>query len=278
MSEEIFVNGEHRIGLGQRLTSDMTPESINDARNENWSPRNDYSCYNRQRKLLEYEKLIIPRRKEEYRSYRLSCVLKIVAISALVIITLSGVRCLGEMVCIMNSMDEKLGAVAAATADEQPAVDLGGVRSDLSGISDAIKGLADGKDAMPADADTPAVSDNGVWVDIEDDGRGWIGLTVTDGVAQSEDGTEGFKGALIVDVLKGSPAMSAGIRENDMIIAIDGNPVEGRDDFLKHLTGKKPGDKAVILTISNGAYKPEEHEVTLVAFDELDRGTAGGGK
>jgi S1-C subfamily serine protease len=81
-----------------------------------------------------------------------------------------------------------------------------------------------------------------------------------------------IKGAPIVRVFPGLPAERAGIQGvwrnfsgdmqlGDVIIAIDGKPIENADDYLSFMEQHRPGDKVVITTRRDGAQK--EFEVRL---------------
>ncbi len=59
------------------------------------------------------------------------------------------------------------------------------------------------------------------------------------GVLLDEDA--GKKGAVVSQVLNGSGAHDAGIRERDYILSVDGKSVESRDQFLNLLKGGKGG-------------------------------------
>ncbi|ADU61899.1 MAG: Do family serine endopeptidase [Pseudodesulfovibrio sp.] len=76
--------------------------------------------------------------------------------------------------------------------------------------------------------------------------RGWIGVTI-----QSLDenqakalGLPEAKGALISSVGQGHPADKAGIRQGDVVLEVDGNPVNDSKELLARIAGLKPGDKA----------------------------------
>ena len=78
-------------------------------------------------------------------------------------------------------------------------------------------------------------------------------------------GPEKLKGALIsrdargVAVAKGSPAATAGLVEDDIIIAVDGRAVTTDDTFSDLIISRRPGDKIELAIIHDGA----ERNVTL---------------
>jgi S1-C subfamily serine protease len=48
-------------------------------------------------------------------------------------------------------------------------------------------------------------------------------------------------GAVVISVTEGSPAQRAGLREGDVIVALDGKPVAGVDDLQRLLTDARVG-------------------------------------
>ncbi len=71
------------------------------------------------------------------------------------------------------------------------------------------------------------------------------------------------KGVYINEVLKGSAAEEAGLAKNDVIIAIDGQPVKDGASVQAKVNDYHPGDKAVITYIRDG--REETAEVTFHA-------------
>ena len=76
------------------------------------------------------------------------------------------------------------------------------------------------------------------------------------------------KGACIMDVTPGSPAEKGGLRVKDVIIAIDGNEVDGSNSLIKLLLAYESGDKVTVTYNRDGVV--EETEVTLISQSELD--------
>lgn len=83
--------------------------------------------------------------------------------------------------------------------------------------------------------------------------RGWLGVEGTEISAQAAiaSGNPGIKGALIVGVFIDSPADMAGIRAGDIVVAVNGKPVEGIRDLLDQITLHKPGER-IEVTILRG--------------------------
>ena len=74
-----------------------------------------------------------------------------------------------------------------------------------------------------------------------------------------ESGVEG------VEVAEGSPAARAGLRPEDLIVALDGSVVEGVDDLQRLMVGELIGSTATATVIRNGEelhlpLRPEELE------------------
>jgi S1-C subfamily serine protease len=58
-------------------------------------------------------------------------------------------------------------------------------------------------------------------------------------------------GLLVVAVEPGSPASRAGLREGDIVVEFNGQPIAGIDDLHKHLTGGHVGARSLITFIRN---------------------------
>ncbi len=71
------------------------------------------------------------------------------------------------------------------------------------------------------------------------------------------------KGARVLEVVKGSPAARGGLRTNDVIVAIDGAPVELRDQVGQIVQAKPAGTAFAVAVRRDG--KPQTVEVTSVA-------------
>jgi serine protease Do len=74
-------------------------------------------------------------------------------------------------------------------------------------------------------------------------------------------GLENAKGAIISDLTVGSPAKSAGLKQGDTILKVDGTEISDAHDLAKVIAGLTPG-KDVKLSIIRGG-KPETISVTL---------------
>jgi S1-C subfamily serine protease len=76
------------------------------------------------------------------------------------------------------------------------------------------------------------------------------------------------RGILVISVEPGSPAQTAGVRDRDILIELDGHPLTGTDDLQRLLTDVRIGSRAA-LTVVRGTEKltldiyPEESGETL---------------
>jgi Do/DeqQ family serine protease len=70
--------------------------------------------------------------------------------------------------------------------------------------------------------------------------RGWIGITKISDLAD-ETGAEAGDGAVIVELLRGSPAHRAGIEPGDVVVAVDGRAVGTAAQLRNELAGARVG-------------------------------------
>jgi S1-C subfamily serine protease len=71
-------------------------------------------------------------------------------------------------------------------------------------------------------------------------------------------------GALVVNVEPGSAAATAGIREQDVVIAVEGKPVRSSEELVVAVDAYEPGETVTIEVVRGGAAS-QEFEVTLDA-------------
>ncbi len=70
------------------------------------------------------------------------------------------------------------------------------------------------------------------------------------------------KGALVVDVVEGSPASKAGLRKGDVITSINGKRIESMDDLMNEVRQHKVGEKLRFSFLRGG--KAESGELVLI--------------
>jgi S1-C subfamily serine protease len=76
----------------------------------------------------------------------------------------------------------------------------------------------------------------------------YMGVTVTTvtSVVQQEDGLTPSSGALVVSVEPGSPAETAGLRSDDVIVSLNGTTIATADDLTAALHPLSPGDHVTL--------------------------------
>jgi serine protease Do len=57
----------------------------------------------------------------------------------------------------------------------------------------------------------------------------------------------------VVEVIAGSPAAAAGLHAEDLIVAVDGEPVRGVDDLQRLMTGERVGVPVELTLVRDGA-------------------------
>lgn len=74
--------------------------------------------------------------------------------------------------------------------------------------------------------------------------RGWLGVMCED---------DGGNGAVVTEVIPGSPAAAAGLQPGDVVEAVDSSPVSSLADLQARLYGSPPGTHLVITVLRGGA-------------------------
>ncbi|RMH18595.1 MAG: DegQ family serine endoprotease [Gammaproteobacteria bacterium] len=88
--------------------------------------------------------------------------------------------------------------------------------------------------------------------------RGQIGVTIQDitpDLREAFDLENGQKGVLITKVLEDSPAENAGLKEGDIIVAVNEKPTRSAGQLRSQIGIKKVGDKVRIKILRNGESK-----------------------
>jgi serine protease Do len=88
--------------------------------------------------------------------------------------------------------------------------------------------------------------------------RGRIGVQAQEMTVElaASFGLKEPRGALVAMVEKGGPAAKAGIQPGDVILAINGRPVEDSSDLARDIAGSKPGTTVNIDVWRKGAHVP----------------------
>jgi serine protease Do len=98
--------------------------------------------------------------------------------------------------------------------------------------------------------------------------RGWMGVSIQ---PPSEDMAKSLKkpdskGAIVSDVTPGSPAEKAGLKPGDVVVGVDGRPVEDSNDLSRYIASRPPQSVAKLRVLRDGA--EEAVAVTLGTFPE----------
>ena len=81
--------------------------------------------------------------------------------------------------------------------------------------------------------------------------RGWLGIVIQD-VTDQLAGSFGVKereGVLVAEVMKGSPADTAGLRAGDVVIDLSGTPIKEVPDLQRRIAGIRPGQTMKLTVI-----------------------------
>jgi|WetSurMetagenome_2_1015567.scaffolds.fasta_scaffold00423_21 serine protease Do len=84
--------------------------------------------------------------------------------------------------------------------------------------------------------------------------RGWLGVQIQD-VNEAMRGALGLgnrHGVLISDVFKGQPADKAGIKRGDVVLSVNGKPVESSNELKNTVASIEPGTKTPVVVFRNG--------------------------
>jgi len=125
-------------------------------------------------------------------------------------------------------------------------------------VTAAVILLCIGSAALPAPAAEQQEKKVRKIVTIEKHAGGaWLGVAlqdVTDEIAKDKHlSVKG--GALVTEVVDDSPADSAGVRENDVILEVAGTAVGSANDVIKRVGELKTGETASVVVMRDGAKK-----------------------
>jgi len=100
--------------------------------------------------------------------------------------------------------------------------------------------------------------------------RGWLGVSLqplSPELAESL-GVPGKQGAVVGSTMAGSPAATAGLAQNDVILAYDKTPVESSQHFQRLTAESKVGSKVVLQVFR----KKQKVDVTVTVGESPDEG------
>ena len=98
----------------------------------------------------------------------------------------------------------------------------------------------------------------------------FLGIKITPLSDEARQAAKVEAGALVAEVMPGSPAERAGIKVDDVITAVNGRAVEGPRQLLDEIRELKPGDKAKVAWSRKGSRM--EASVALGAYAEKGGG------
>ena len=84
--------------------------------------------------------------------------------------------------------------------------------------------------------------------------RGYIGVTLrdVDPDLQQSLALASAHGALVQELTPGSPGERAGLRTYDVIVAVDGHPIDSNDALIQLIAGREPGSVAILQVLRDG--------------------------
>ena len=74
-----------------------------------------------------------------------------------------------------------------------------------------------------------------------------------------------YRGALIADVAKGSPADEAGLRPGELVVGVNDRVIDSNDALIAAIRGFEFGDTITLKVRTSDDQKPREVQVTLPA-------------
>jgi serine protease Do len=135
------------------------------------------------------------------------------------------------------------------------------MRGEVIGINTAIVPYAQGIGfAVPVNMAKQVMSD---LIEHGEVKRGWLGVslqTLTPGFAETYK-IPSNEGAIIADIMKGSPAEKAGFKRGDVIVSVDGKNIKSSQDVVLGVRNKLMGQNVVIEFYRDG--KKEKLTVKL---------------
>lgn len=103
-----------------------------------------------------------------------------------------------------------------------------------------------------------------VVADLRENGsvqRGWLGVriqSVTEDIAMAL-GLDGPGGAIVAEPIEGGPGAEAGLLSRDIVLAVNGDPIDDSGDLARTIGALDPDTEATLTIIRNG----EEMEITV---------------
>ncbi|MGB9757430.1 MAG: Do family serine endopeptidase [Candidatus Bipolaricaulaceae bacterium] len=79
--------------------------------------------------------------------------------------------------------------------------------------------------------------------------RAWLGVYIQDVIPGMERQLGVREGALVTEVVAGSPAAKAGIRSGDVIVQVDGQKIKNSNDLQMAIMYRKPGERVTVTLV-----------------------------
>ena len=79
-----------------------------------------------------------------------------------------------------------------------------------------------------------------------------VSISTVDEQTAKDNKLQSLEGALILEVVKGSSADKAGVKEKDVLIGIDSTAIKSPSQLQEKVNNFSPGDKAVLKVVRNG--------------------------
>lgn len=100
--------------------------------------------------------------------------------------------------------------------------------------------------------------------------RGWLGVSLQplDEELAKYYHLENQQGALVSDVMKGSPAEKAGLKQEDIILAYNNTPVDNLSSFRNSVALMPPGTKLNLRVLREGKVKEIEVNIAVLPSEE----------
>jgi len=87
--------------------------------------------------------------------------------------------------------------------------------------------------------------------------RGWLGVSIQPMTTElaAALGRKETTGALVAEVLDGTPAAKAGLVNGDLVVKLNGRDIESPRDLTRSVSALSPGQKAKVTVLRSGALK-----------------------
>lgn len=172
---------------------------------------------------------------------------------------------------VLNTDGKIVGILIAREANSRISIksplrdDLLRAYSGSMGFLDLMRKSGDKAIAIPIDMVTD-VADQ--LIETGEVRRGFLGISQKN-LSPSERAEFDLDGGiLVIDIVEESPAEEAGLREGDIITAVEKEPIQNTSDLFSLIRSHKPGDRVAITYYREGDEKTTE--ATLDAVEDVD--------